>query len=415
MSEPTEDPLVQRLREAGPLGAGGVDFEGVRREARRRHGRRQAGRALLATAGVVAVIGIVPQIVRVGVAPSSAGSAAAGPATNAGTGVAAAAADGQTPPPGSERAGATPAAVPSAKPVGGAPGASASAFPTTVAPGSDCPTAVPTAPQGSWTTVPAPPAVPGATGSLVPSGTPRAAYVCRYPQPSLTPGVDPQPAPTVPRSGAVAVAGDLTRLVADLALVDRGPATRACTDMAGPSTYYLLALDYPQGRVWVAAELEVNGCGQAGNGAFTARADLAPSLEAAYRDGRWPGLVGRVVDASCGGPGMTRVGTASQLVPGQVQGVRVCRFDGSTLQSRDLTDNAAKAVIDALRTAATRRGDGSCQGPSRESLVILLRYAAGPPVLVHIELGCRPEVLGDQLVADDGSAVVAAIRAATGW
>lgn len=173
------------------------------------------------------------------------------------------------------------------------PGASAGGSATTSATALDCPGR-----HVSASVVPAEPSGVDGAASLVPALAPDTAVVCRYDlatSADFAPPTAGQPPPSprtppYPLTGSRVLTTGLERLAAHLSVAERGDATgRPCTLMAGPRTIHLLGLTYGSGRLWVAAEQEVNRCTGATNGVFSTPAYLGDVIAQAYGAGAWSG------------------------------------------------------------------------------------------------------------------------------
>lgn len=285
--------------------------------------------------------------------------------------------------------------------------------------------------------VPAQPSGVDAAASLVPGHAPDAAVVCRYDvatNADFAPPTDGQtPAaprtPPYPLTGSRALPADLQRLAADLSVVAAGAnAGRPCTMMAGPSSLYLIGLTYGTGRLWVAAEQEVNRCTGATNGQFTSPVYLGDVVAEAYDAGAWTGWTAPT--DSCVGPVVGRTGADREVVPGEPAALTLCEHAANPDQpvSSDQTQpvppvrvlrgaemEPVLSSLRALRTSVLDTAPVCPQGKPNPSYEVVASYPAGPAVRVTVSPGCTPAVVTDALQARSADEVVAAIKAATGW
>lgn len=384
------DTLIGALRQLGAAGNGGADFDTVRRLAQRRRDRRAWSGAMAGVVGLVAAVAIGP---RWGLSGTTA--AAGHPQEVITTTLGA---------PG----------CPQEFLRSGGAGWTAAAT-GTAADGVTAVLAVPSVAASTLQDV-----------ALVPSGSPRAAILCRY-QRSAVPATwppDPLAAKAVfPLTGGISVTTGLDRLAADLAQVGTVDRRRTCAAMDVPAApYYLLGLDYPQGRVWVAVADNPFACQlTATNGVVVTAVDLGPGMTDMYAAGTWTGFgPSRTGDDDCASSATGRVGGSESLVPGDPQWVVVCRQSPDGSQTHvSLTPRQADGILRALRGLSTRATDGAACPPTSgggESYAVLAHYAAGPVATVRLEPACGDLVLGDVLQGSDPTTTVqAAITAAAGW
>ena len=155
----------------------------------------------------------------------------------------------------------------------------------------DCPAVgdIATSPEGLPMTVPVPGATaPGADKALVRTEAPISATVCGYSIWAMRGGTatPDQPAPSF--LGRVPLA-NLEELAADLHAAKPWSGERACTMAAGDIYRYAVALQYPEGVIWVGVEDEPNHCLPASNGRFTADDNFGQEVANAFRTGAWKG------------------------------------------------------------------------------------------------------------------------------
>jgi hypothetical protein len=235
--------------------------------------------------------------------------------------------------------------------------------------------------------------------------------------------------PPYPLTGSRALTTDLQRLTADLSVAVAGDAAgRPCTMMAGPSSLYLVGLTYGSGRLWVAAEQEVNRCTGATNGVFATPAYLGDVIAKAYEAAAWTGWP--APEGSCAAPVVGRAGADREIVPGEPTVLTLCEQVANPDQAVSSDSTAAGQRVRALRGSdidpvlrSVRALPASALGATRDcpdqkpdaSYEVVASYAAGPAVRVSVQPGCTPAVTTDTLQAPEAGAVVAAIKAATRW
>jgi hypothetical protein len=293
---------------------------------------------------------------------------------------------------------------------GGGPRPGAAAAPS-------CPATVDSGAMGPR--VPAPPGGLDLSGRLVPVEPPDSAVLCAYRATD-----DAQATPAL--SGDVRIAPQgLSALAADLSYLPRRlpEQSHGCTAIGNlaPVTY-LLGLGYPDGILWVATQTDANRCVDTTNGSFSSPVYIGDQVQAAYEAGGWvappqaPPV--RTSDpCAAGRPG--RLGQESVLIPGTPTSALVCegtRPDQSVAtdfryRSVTVTD-AVGGLAAALNALPTRPSRGSCSmtGPAAVEYSVQFRYAAGPPVTVHIAPYCTPAVDNRSLESADGSTVIALLQ-----
>lgn len=303
-----------------------------------------------------------------------------------------------------------------------------------------CPTSVPV---GDFSWVPKPANRLASPTGLVPAGAPAAAVICRFPVDPVVvgpntapPGARPYPIPVPPSGGVLwgrtVLSSGLATLATDLATAPRDSGVpRTCTMIGGGRTAYLLGLEYAGGVVWVRADVEPNHCDGSTNGEYTSSSGYGEVFASAFASRTWLGTA--ALNARTTGcyprAAYGQKGQEDSLAPGEPVTVTICAtpaYDPNTaVSSTDqqpvqpsvrLSADQAGPVLRALRALPGTPGSQTCQGPDGgkirpTSYRVAMDYANGGSVYVDVLPGCRPEVLGIQLQAPDGSAVVAAIKA----
>jgi len=257
--------------------------------------------------------------------------------------------------------------------------------------------------------VPAPPSGVDGRSRLVPRQVPRSALLCAYT--SRNAGQRPGLA----LSGHRVLAGGLGRLAGQLSLQPREmPGQQIiCSLVYGPQTVYLVGLAYPGGgAVWVAAS-DPADCVGTSNGHFTSFGAIGPTVQRAFRSGRWP-FRQRV---SCNGPlDAGRRGQETVMVPAGSTSLVICAPAALSVRSGY---QALVAALDSLPTrlstrgcsSSHRRSGGSARSRrSRLNYQLLFSYPIGPPVRVDIITGCYPEIDNYSLQADNASIIIPIIN-----
>lgn len=371
----SDDEVIRRLQSSGPVAGVGVDFDAVAGEVAR---RRRASRGLLAAAGsaltVVAVVvasQVLPRLNPQTLVPGGSTASVASRSAPAGSGSAPVAA--------SEAAVRCPAAVAAPE--------------------------VPAAPVGF-----------ALMGSLVPAKVPSSVVVCGYAVRTLTPGATPTivaaPGPPYRLTAAVPVTAP-DRFLRDAGLTRRWSGSVHPCPMAPSMTYYLVRLDYPDGTsLWLATA--DGACATVTNGDFTTDAKLAPALAATLATGRWGGLA--VAGTPCE-PTVGRLGSDTELVPGDGATVTICRArPGGGLDPVAVAPAAAERILTAL-AALHPQALGDCAvadtGSPDEAFFVVLRYPAGPDQVIALDPSlCEPVTTDLLKAADPGASVRAAVVAA---
>jgi hypothetical protein len=261
-----------------------------------------------------------------------------------------------------------------------------------------CPAEMPTriAATGDYW-IPQPPKGIDAAKGFVPLDTPTHAVVCAY-----LPGNHGN------LTGTRTLDGDLSTIPADLAWLppthpDKQPcaAYYALTD----GDYYLMALSYPGGTMWVSVPGQ--HCNGASNGRFIAP-NLRAQTDSAYRTGRWsqpPPLVIAGCPQSAG-----RLGQQDRFVPDHPVSVQLCRLGKHSRSVTATQDDLARLTAELNRLPTMPWGYtnqcGPSGGPPSASYVLTFGYRAGPPLQVEIQEGCRPEIDNGNLQADSASSVL---------
>ncbi len=259
--------------------------------------------------------------------------------------------------------------------------------------------------DGQGLTVPEAPQGLDGNARLLPEDEPSSLVVCSYPVMVVT-ATAPLAAPFDIDRRAVPTGAKRSALVDLLSWAPRwNGRQRACTEMAGDETAYLLGARYDDATVWVAAKADANSCSRASNGDFVAGAPMGVSVRrllAGTPDVGDPG--------PCGSRSWGRLGDERTLVPHGDPSVTVCRLavDGTT-RSTPLNAAQSRQVVGALRELATRPTEGYCQASGQRSDRVhrlVLTYPIGPDVRVDIDPGCAPPVRGAGVESDDVGAVL---------
>lgn len=260
-----------------------------------------------------------------------------------------------------------------------------------------CPTKYRGSGTKAW--VPALPSSTNGAARLVPQAPPTAAVVCAYlhRRGNGTTGGKLTGHKQL-SSGLYALSGQLSWLPRHLAGQSSGClAYIASTDFDA----YLLELQYPTGRVWVA--VDGDHCSGASNGQFATGTNLRVESATAYASGRWPAPS----RPSCARPESAgRLGDDKQLVPPTPSSVTICSGDGKQLLAA--ADPAGLvAALDRLPTATG--GLVTCSSSAPASYGLLFHYPTGPDQYVAVLPGCSEGVLS-ALQSKDASTVVAEIH-----
>lgn len=250
-----------------------------------------------------------------------------------------------------------------------------------------CPPTYSTAPRGPLKPqVPSPPTADGTAGRLVPASVPTSAVLCRYSvlrqEPSTLEG-------QVELSGLDAVPGDL-------ALPAKLPGeSHACTAVGGPSTPYLLRLDYPSGTVWVGSHDEVNACVDTTNGAFTSSIYIGRDLAASYVAHRWQQATHLGAGALACYERVGRAGQEHVLVPPGAVRISVCR-DSSELAPVTEPERI-RNIVRLLNAPSATPSKSGCQGTVTHSRRLLFEYRSGRNVVLDVLQGCSPAAYTNSL------------------
>jgi hypothetical protein len=276
------------------------------------------------------------------------------------------------------------------------PPAVAGAAAGSVAPIRSCPAGTPAREPNYW--IPQPPKGIDVAKGLAPLETPTHAIVCAYlhgNHGNLT--------------GTRTLDGDLSTIPADLAWLppvsqpDRQPcaAYYAITD----GDYYLIALSYPGGTMWLA--IPGQHCDGASNGQFVTH-NLMDQADSAYRTGRWNPRAPLIM----GGCPQTagRLGQQDRFVPEHPVSVQLCRIGNHSRSVTAKQHDLERLTAELNRLPTTPWGYanqcGPSGGPPSASYVLTFGYRVGPPVQVEIQEGCRPEIDNGNLQADSASSVL---------
>lgn len=260
--------------------------------------------------------------------------------------------------------------------------------------GLDCPATLASA-EGM--TVPQRPQGVDGNARLLPDREPESLVVCRYPVVELM-APTPLTPPFALGSRTLAAEKDRRAVVDLLTWAPRGDGSpRACTQMAGDETAYLVGARYADAIVWVAAKADPNSCSSSTNGDFLSRAPVGVALERRFG----PRPVTEPAAQGCAGWSWGRLGDDRSIAPEGDPVVTVCRTakDGSQ-HPTTLTAAQSREVVAALRALPTRPTTGACQGDGGSTdhdFRLLLTYAAGPAVTVAVSPRCTPAVLAGGL------------------
>jgi hypothetical protein len=258
-----------------------------------------------------------------------------------------------------------------------------------------CPTKYRGTGSSAW--VPALPRGVDGAARLVPETTPSAAVVCAYlhgQHEALT--------------GQKLITGALARLATQLSWMPRRVPGQSlgCDLMLRPTDgdAYLVELQYPGARVWVA----VNGdhCTGASNGTFVTTTNLRADAAAAYASHTWPAAPTAPCRSDAG-----RLGDEHALVPGTPIRMTICSTNGGgALVSTDHIAGIV-AVLNRLAVAPDSVA-GGCNTEPGASAIYDLRfgYRSGPDAEVMVVPHCSPEVFNAKIGAQDGSTVLVDIH-----
>ncbi|MEO6996608.1 MAG: hypothetical protein ABI112_00820 [Terracoccus sp.] len=274
-----------------------------------------------------------------------------------------------------------------------------------------------TIPDGAGMTVPQPPAGADGTARLLPDRPPSSMVVCAYPvlDRGAAGASHPPLLPPFPiESRTVATSTQRAQITDLLAWAPRGGGPlRSCTAIGGSETVYLVGALYgaPElpAATWVAAKAEANACSPATNGDFVARKGVGSAVESIVTGPRTDPLPGSgsLCSASLG-----RLGDDGSLAPEGAPLVTVCRPGRDSQIPTALDVGQSAAVVAALRALPTRPSADGCsmadgaQDAQQRDFRLVLRYDEGPPAVVYVHPGCRPELFGPGLEAEDASSVV---------
>jgi hypothetical protein len=263
-----------------------------------------------------------------------------------------------------------------------------------VAPIRSCPAEI--GARGYW--IPQPPKGIDIAKRFVPLETPTRAVVCAYLQ-------DNHGKLTSTRT----LDGDhLSTIPADLAWLppvsepDQQPCAAFLEDTDGD--YYLMALSYPGGTMWLS--MPGNHCLNASNGEFVAH-NLRAEAEAANRTGRWQPVRPRDIDGCSQSTG--RLGQQYRFVPEYPVSVQLCRLGKQSHAVTAKQDDLARLIAALNRLPTAPWGyEFHCGGSGQPyaNYVLTFGYRVGPPVQVEIQEGCRPELDNGNLQAYDASSVL---------
>lgn len=258
-----------------------------------------------------------------------------------------------------------------------------------------CPTKYRGTGSSAW--VPALPSGVDGSARLVPETTPAAAVVCAYlhgQHEALT--------------GQKTLTGGLADLATQLSWLPRQVSGQmlSCDLVLWPTDgdAYLVELQYPTGRVWVA--LEGDHCGGASNGKFRTTTNLRADAAAAYASHVWPAAP----TAPCTGDA-GRLGDEHALVPGKPIRLTICSTNGggALASTEDIADIVA--ALNHLAVAPDTLAAGCTAEPGASAIYDLrFGYRSGPDAEVMVVPHCRPEVFNAKLGAQGGTTIVGEIH-----
>jgi len=270
-----------------------------------------------------------------------------------------------------------------------------------VAPIRSCPAEIParvTSMTDYW--IPQPPKGIDVAKGFIPLDTPTHAVVCAYlhgHHGKIT--------------GTRTLRGNLSTIPADLAwLPPAHPDKQPCASFFAVTDgdYYLMALSYPRGTMWLAIPGE--HCNGASNGPFIGR-NLRAQADTAFRIGHWklsPPATTYGCPWSAG-----RLGQQDRFVPEHPVSVRLCRLGDRSSTVSGTPDDLARltAQLNRLRTAPfdyhARCGPA---GQSSQAYALTFGYQVGPAVQVEINEGCHPEIQNGSLQADSAGEVLTLVK-----
>lgn len=255
-------------------------------------------------------------------------------------------------------------------------------------------------------TVPASPEGLDGNARLLPEREPSTVVTCRYPV--LDDQAGSLSAPFALRGRTVLTGEPRTRLVETLTWAPRASgAGKACTQIGGNETAYLVGVTYPDAVVWVAGKADPNSCSDATNGDFLSRASVGNVVDAIV-DG--PDAVPTGAGSSdpmtvCAWSGFGRLGDDRSLAPDGDPVVTVCRSaaDGSQAPTA-LTADQSREVVTALRGLAVTTSTSTrvCDTPDWSRYFrLVLTYPSGPSVWVEVTPYCDVQVWTSALQATD--------------
>lgn len=178
-----------------------------------------------------------------------------------------------------------------------------------------------------------------------------------------------------------------------------------CSLVGGPQTDFLIGLTYRGGgKLWVSGALDPNLCVGSSNGEFFSQGDIGITTSKAFSTGRWPAIHLPSCTGTYGQAG--RLGQRLALVPAGSTLVTIC--SGHHTRLRTSNDRALISALNALPSFATTYG---CSGvPAGPGYDLYFSYPHGPPVVVTVNDGCRPEIEGLGLQAKSSSSILPIIR-----
>jgi hypothetical protein len=248
----------------------------------------------------------------------------------------------------------------------------------------------------SW--VPAQSKVSGVADRLVPTTAPTDAKICSYAGGPLTyTGTGNNRLVTgVGLTGRRSVTAGLSEIPATLSLLPAYSVEPLCDGAVTPANYYLLALRYPSGVLWVSAPA-LGDCEGSSNGSFRSRVSITDLTASAFASGRWPGPAAQHFQegkAACSGS-VGRLGdTGPHLFPEGVSNVWICPPHRTGMKPRLLSPEESAPLLRQLLALKAHVGNG-CEQPSGASTLgydLALDYPTGPSVTLSIVPACTPDI-----------------------
>lgn len=258
-----------------------------------------------------------------------------------------------------------------------------------------------------------------AGGALVPDEAPERVLLCQYAAGDDTRSLGPPR----PLSRSLAIESGMGQVADDLSAAPRvrwwdrlRPAS--CSDVGGEYHRYLAALDYPTGRVWVAADYHPSGCQYSSNGRFFAGSEPAQHMHMAMTQGAWVAPTqGRL--ETCDGPvAAGREGEREEMLPAGATSFAVCEADPFTgadesgvfavepeVQTDLVTELAAMEVAPGERPA--------CRESAGRRYTLIAKYPQGADMVIDVYTDCDPGVGNGAVVGDASDELLELLERAT--